>query len=642
MTCNAYASYNPAGWICSAADALGKGIAGGLGEGIEGATSKIFTDATDKAEKLFINATDKAEKLFKQALDKVSQTSGQNIGDKVGSNINEFITSSLKGVNLANITKFAGDEFTAAWDQGFQNLNMTARINLLREEITPAIHSFMKGVRENTIEEMDLIRDDIQKMFTNATKDAVLETLPWALLGIALTTAIPLGIVYFYYKMKHNIGKPKLIQESNTVNIIDKIYNGSVDASWALYSSSKSFLKGYVFTAAGLIIGSALTVLASYGKCVYDSGLKNASPCYSYPNAPYQHYYKDGQWEFSQNENYYSSFDGFTPPSFNKKILDDIFSQALGGDSNHSKEPIMEYSPGFYLPLAVGAALATYSIGKSICRGVSAWLKKDEKPIFNATTQEAVNDIISSTKHCKTHGGFFENIILFGPGGTGKTMISKFIAKNSNMNYMLMSGGDLAQHIRRKEHVTELNKLFEKAKSSSGPTIIFIDEAEALCKDRSLFKDDEHIELLDAFLNHTGEPNCAKKIMLVLATNRLSDIDPAVLSRMDHKIAVNPPELEQRVQILELHAKNFFSKNEIQNFFSNEKLLQLAKATDGLTGRDLFKLLNMISNKKAATEKNVLTQDLIEKMIKRFMNQEIEAKNLIEQKIKHLSAASAA
>ncbi|MBX9923050.1 MAG: AAA family ATPase [Rhabdochlamydiaceae bacterium] len=239
------------------------------------------------------------------------------------------------------------------------------------------------------------------------------------------------------------------------------------------------------------------------------------------------------------------------------------------------------------------------------------------KPIFHSKLSSVLEKITKTTNNLKEKKGFLQNVLLYGPGGTGKTMIAKFIARSSDMNYVMISGGDLAQYIMLGTHVSELNKLFIKINNASTPTILFIDEAESLCCNRSQLTDKpERLELLNAFLNHTGENS--KKIMLMLATNRPEDIDPAILSRMDHKLQIYPPALAERKQILQLHISRLFTPQET-TLFDIEKI---AQNTEGLTGRALFKMLNAIFANKSITENEKLTKDLITSTVKHFIEQE--------------------
>lgn len=240
--------------------------------------------------------------------------------------------------------------------------------------------------------------------------------------------------------------------------------------------------------------------------------------------------------------------------------------------------------------------------------------KKTDRPIFKEEIEKQISKIEKMTRNSVTHGGYLSHVLLYGPPGTGKTMISKYIAKEAGTNYIMMSGGELPQYIKRGEHVSELNTLFAKVKCGSKPTIIFIDEAEGLTKRRDKMSM-ERVELLNSFLNHTGE--ASEKFMLILATNRPEDLDPAVLSRMDNQIYIGPPEREERHKILKMNIEKLFKQEEL---FTEEYLNALTDRLDGFTGRDISKLCNMISVSKSTTDDNILTTELIEETLEQFIS----------------------
>ncbi|NGX47107.1 MAG: ATP-dependent zinc metalloprotease FtsH 3 [Chlamydiae bacterium] len=246
---------------------------------------------------------------------------------------------------------------------------------------------------------------------------------------------------------------------------------------------------------------------------------------------------------------------------------------------------------------------------------------KAQKPvdaIFNQEISSRMDDFASALINASKNKGFLPNLILHGPGGTGKTMIAKQIVKKSGMSYVAMSGGDLAQYIKRGEHVSELNKLMESAKKQK--TILFIDEAESLTEDRDLMNTPERLELINAFLNHTGEES--KNLSIILATNRIARIDEAVMSRMDYKIEVTLPGYPERAEILSAYIAKRFSKEEIETHFTEKTINRIAYDTEGFTGRALSKMIKAISNKIASTEKNELTTALIDETVREFIAQE--------------------
>lgn len=240
------------------------------------------------------------------------------------------------------------------------------------------------------------------------------------------------------------------------------------------------------------------------------------------------------------------------------------------------------------------------------------------KTIFNPQLTARLEDIADSTKDIKAGHAYFQHVILFGPPGTGKTMAAKQIARESDMDFIMMSGAELTQFIKSKDHVTELNSLLDSAENGWNPTVVFIDEVEGLAKHRKLL-DHEHVELLDALLSRTGTPS--KKLMLILATNRIEDIDSAVLSRMSHKIEIGKPELEERIAIIQQYAKELFP--DAFKYFDEESIQQIAMKTEGFAGREIFNLINAIraADSRLVSEQR-LPQDKFDQIVDAFVDQE--------------------
>jgi len=241
-------------------------------------------------------------------------------------------------------------------------------------------------------------------------------------------------------------------------------------------------------------------------------------------------------------------------------------------------------------------------------------------PIFNDNISRQIKNISLALTNTYKNGGYFQNILFYGPGGTGKTMIAEKLAKDSNFDFVMMSGGDLAQYIKRGEHVTELNKLMNSVKNGSKPTILFIDEIESLGRDRGKLDRSELLELQNAFLSHTG--TASKKLILMGATNRKDDLDEAVLTRFDRKLLVGPPEFKERAKIIEQYAGHFFTQKQRKEFFREKQINAIAEKTEGFTGRMLFKMLNAAYNMQAASSTNKLTQDILDETINDFVEQE--------------------
>ncbi|OXG18745.1 ATPase [Cryptococcus neoformans Tu401-1] len=173
-----------------------------------------------------------------------------------------------------------------------------------------------------------------------------------------------------------------------------------------------------------------------------------------------------------------------------------------------------------------------------------------------------------------------KGVLLYGHPGCGKTMLAKALAKESGATFINLPLSSLTN-----KWFGESNKLvaglFSLAKKLQ-PSIIFIDEIDSLFRERSAGDHEvtammkaEFMTLWDGLT--TGSDS---RILVLGATNRPNDIDPAILRRMPKRFAIRLPNHEQRVKILTL----MLMHTRLAPDFSIEKL---AQRTDGLSGSDL-------------------------------------------------------
>lgn len=105
------------------------------------------------------------------------------------------------------------------------------------------------------------------------------------------------------------------------------------------------------------------------------------------------------------------------------------------------------------------------------------------KLVVNPRLYEDIIDIAIGAQQSVMHGGGLQNVLLYGPPGTGKTLFARELAKNANMDYAIISGGDMAP--LGGTAVTEIHKLFSWAETTKKGMILFIDEADAFLQQRS-------------------------------------------------------------------------------------------------------------------------------------------------------------
>jgi cell division protease FtsH len=178
--------------------------------------------------------------------------------------------------------------------------------------------------------------------------------------------------------------------------------------------------------------------------------------------------------------------------------------------------------------------------------------------------------------------------VLFGPPGTGKTLLAKALAGTAGVPFIAVSGSDFVEKFVG-VGASRIRQLFEFARKSS-PCIIFIDEIDALGKRSSSDgsgSGDERDRTLNQILVEIDGFSGSEGIIVIAATNRLDMLDPALLrsGRFDRQIQVALPDVDARLSILELHAKN-------KPLGSDIDLKEVAKMTVYMSGADLANVMN--------------------------------------------------
>tara|TARA_Y100000310_G_scaffold107162_2_gene105623 strand:+ start:21228 stop:23519 length:2292 start_codon:yes stop_codon:yes gene_type:complete len=174
-----------------------------------------------------------------------------------------------------------------------------------------------------------------------------------------------------------------------------------------------------------------------------------------------------------------------------------------------------------------------------------------------------------------------KGILLYGPSGTGKTLIAKAVAKESGANFIQVKGPSLlSMWVGKSEE--GLRKVFERARQVA-PCIVFFDEIDALAGKRGIETGTKVTErVLNQLLAEMDGLEDLKDVLVIGATNRPDMLDPALLrpGRFDKILLVNAPEEKGRLNVLEIHTKNMPLAKDV-------KIKELAKKTVGYTGADL-------------------------------------------------------
>lgn len=177
-------------------------------------------------------------------------------------------------------------------------------------------------------------------------------------------------------------------------------------------------------------------------------------------------------------------------------------------------------------------------------------------------------------------------IILYGEPGTGKTLLVKAIAGEAGVPFFSIAGSDFVEMFVGLG-AKRVRELFEKARAT-GPCIIFIDEIDAVGRKRGGDNNSEKDQTINALLAELDGFSSKDEILVMAATNRLEDLDPALIrsGRFDKHIKVPLPlTKEERKAIIDIHKVG-------KKFDETVDFNQLAKMTIGMSGADIANILN--------------------------------------------------
>lgn len=176
-------------------------------------------------------------------------------------------------------------------------------------------------------------------------------------------------------------------------------------------------------------------------------------------------------------------------------------------------------------------------------------------------------------------------ILLYGPPGTGKTLIAKAIAGEAKATFIYSSGSEFVEKYVG-VGAKRVRMIFERARKEA-PSIIFIDEIDALGAKRNTESNNEKDQTLNQLLIELDGFNNTNNVIVVAATNRLDLLDEALLrpGRFDRKIYVGNPNFHSRLKILEVHTKNKPLDKKVQ-------LKDIATKTHGFSGAQLANIAN--------------------------------------------------
>ena len=202
--------------------------------------------------------------------------------------------------------------------------------------------------------------------------------------------------------------------------------------------------------------------------------------------------------------------------------------------------------------------------------------------------QEIVNYLHDPKQYEEIGASMPKGILLVGPPGTGKTMLAKAVAGESNVPFFSISGSEFVEMFVGMG-ASKVRDLFKQAKEKA-PCIVFIDEIDAIGQKRNsgnLGGNDEREQTLNQLLAELDGFDPSKGVIVLGATNRPEVLDKALLrpGRFDRRITVDRPNLAGRLATLQVHTRNIRLAEDVN-------LDKIAQATAGCVGADLANLVN--------------------------------------------------
>ena len=294
----------------------------------------------------------------------------------------------------------------------------------------------------------------------------------------------------------------------------------------------------------------------------------------------------------------------------------------------------------FFMQQMQGGGNKVMSFGKSKARQIS---KDMPKVTFEdvAGVDEAVEELMEIKEFLENPVKFQalgakipKGVLLYGPPGSGKTLLARAVAGEAGVPFFSISGSDFVEMFVG-VGAARVRDLFEQAKGNA-PCIIFMDEIDAVGRHRGAGLGgghDEREQTLNQLLVEMDGFETKAGVILIAATNRPDILDPALLrpGRFDRQIVVDRPDLEGRRKILRVHAKGKPLAPDIE-------IDVLARRTPGFTGADLANMVNEAALLSARHGKNLVDMVEMEEAIDRVVAGPEKKTRLISDREKEIIA----
>ena len=224
--------------------------------------------------------------------------------------------------------------------------------------------------------------------------------------------------------------------------------------------------------------------------------------------------------------------------------------------------------------------------------------------------QEIVNFLHEPAKYAEIGAKLPKGALLVGPPGTGKTLLARAVAGEAKVPFFSISGSEFVEMFVGMG-AAKVRDLFKQA-DEKAPCIVFIDEIDTIGKkrDSGFSSNDEREQTLNQLLTEMDGFDPQKGVVILAATNRPDTLDPALLrpGRFDRRIPVELPDLNGRIAILKVHARDV-------KMSGNIDFEVIARATSGASGAELANIINEAALRAVKLGRDTVIQEDLEESV---------------------------
>lgn len=319
-------------------------------------------------------------------------------------------------------------------------------------------------------------------------------------------------------------------------------------------------------------------------------------------------------------------------PDLTQRLYDS--GAQFSGQIIEQMSPVLSFILSWILPIAIFIGIGQYMSRKLMNRAsggpdsmifgmgksnAKVYVKSSEGIRFSNVAgedeakenlSEIVDYLHNPAKYREIGASMPKGILLVGPPGTGKTMLAKAVAGESNVPFFSMSGSEFVEMFVGMG-ASKVRDLFRQAKEKA-PCIVFIDEIDAIGQKRDgrVGGNDEREQTLNQLLTEMDGFESNNGVIILAATNRPESLDPALTrpGRFDRRVPVELPDLKGREEILKVHAK----KVKLDESVDFNKIARMAS---GASGAELANIINEAALRAVRENRSFVTEADLEESI---------------------------